>query len=161
MSTGVSIDVCETLYDGGWLIVEVDDDSTVHVVPCNDLVTHSIDDDCICIPNVEPCERNDGSIGFVASHSRHSTVVRSTRLIASQDEGLQHARLPNARRARQVRPMPTHLRSETTERHHTRIRRRMATHTSHLPSRAPILRVRELRNETHRATTPSGRRPSP
>jgi hypothetical protein len=66
--TGVSIDICETERDGAWMIVDVDNSSSVHVVPILDLVTHSIDD-CICGPSLEPVEREDGSIAYVATHS--------------------------------------------------------------------------------------------
>ena len=43
----------------------------VHVMPINDLVEHEWDDngDCPCGPEVQPVERDDGSIGWVYIHS--------------------------------------------------------------------------------------------
>lgn len=41
----------------------------VHVFPVADLVEHDTDgDDCICGPEIEPVERDDGSIGWLIIH---------------------------------------------------------------------------------------------
>ena len=45
--------------------------SAYHVVPVDDLIAHdsSTDEpDCICGPEVEPVERDDGSIGYLIVH---------------------------------------------------------------------------------------------
>jgi hypothetical protein len=39
-----------------------------HVVPINDLVEHSEDEDCACGPDSIPVKREDGSVGWVISH---------------------------------------------------------------------------------------------
>ncbi len=41
----------------------------VHVVPIGDIIEHDLSDDCICIPNQKPVTRDDGSIGWLATHS--------------------------------------------------------------------------------------------
>lgn len=42
---------------------------TVHVYPVNDLVEHEIEgQDCVCGPEVEPVEREDGSFGWLVKH---------------------------------------------------------------------------------------------
>lgn len=61
----------------GWGIDEIDD---VHVAvwPTNDLVRHSIDsDECICGPQVVPCPRPDGEMGWMYKH--HSLDGRENR----------------------------------------------------------------------------------
>lgn len=40
----------------------------VHTVPVNDLIEHETSEDCVCGPEIIPVEREDGSIGYVASH---------------------------------------------------------------------------------------------
>jgi hypothetical protein len=64
------IEWTDTRIDGGWLCLGCDW-GTCHIVPVLDGVLHHVaeGDECMCLPNVEPCERNDGSFGFVASHS--------------------------------------------------------------------------------------------
>lgn len=42
--------------------------TTVHVYPINDLVEHDTSEDCVCGPEIEPVERDDGSIGWVVKH---------------------------------------------------------------------------------------------
>jgi hypothetical protein len=43
--------------------------TTVHVYPENDLMDHDTDtDECICMSRIEPVERSDGTIGWVAVH---------------------------------------------------------------------------------------------
>lgn len=43
--------------------------ATVHVVPVNDLVEHDTDGgDCVCGPEVEPVEHDDGSMGWLVKH---------------------------------------------------------------------------------------------
>ena len=39
-----------------------------HVMPVNDLVTHDVDDDCICGPSTQIVIRDDGSSGWVIVH---------------------------------------------------------------------------------------------
>lgn len=44
---------------------------TFHVAPINDLIDHDTGeygDDCVCIPESIPVERDDGSFGWVISH---------------------------------------------------------------------------------------------
>jgi hypothetical protein len=41
-----------------------------HVIPVDDLIDHTSDDDCPCGPTVEPVVRDDGSTGWV--HVHHS-----------------------------------------------------------------------------------------
>lgn len=44
-------------------------DGDVHTRPADDLIEHATDgSDCICIPEVIPVEREDGSIGYVYVH---------------------------------------------------------------------------------------------
>lgn len=51
---------------------------TVHVYPNADLVEHDTEtDDCVCGPTIEPVEREDGSIGWLATH--HSLDGREAR----------------------------------------------------------------------------------
>jgi len=42
----------------------------VHVVPVNDRLAHTEDDEgsCICGPRVEPVPRDDGTIGWLVTH---------------------------------------------------------------------------------------------
>lgn len=44
--------------------------STFHVVPVNDLIEHDTtgEQDCVCGPDVEPVERDDGSVAWLISH---------------------------------------------------------------------------------------------
>lgn len=44
--------------------------STFHVVPLNDLIQHDTSDeaDCVCGPETEPVERDDGSLGWLVTH---------------------------------------------------------------------------------------------
>lgn len=51
--------------------VDLDGADYVHVFPINDLVEHEWDDDgeCPCGPEVQPVEREDGSIGWVYMHN--------------------------------------------------------------------------------------------
>ena len=43
---------------------------TYHVVPVDDLIEHDSSGvmDCICGPDIEPVERDDGSFGWLVSH---------------------------------------------------------------------------------------------
>lgn len=43
---------------------------TYHVIPLDDLIEHdtSGEQDCICGPDTEPVERDDGSFGWLGSH---------------------------------------------------------------------------------------------
>lgn len=44
-------------------------DSTFHVYPVNDLIDHDRDgEDCVCGPDTEPIERDDGSMAWLISH---------------------------------------------------------------------------------------------
>jgi len=41
----------------------------IHVIPVNDLIEHDTDGgDCVCGPDTEPVERDDGSIAWLVSH---------------------------------------------------------------------------------------------
>lgn len=42
----------------------------VHVIPLGDLIVHDEGPggDCPCGPSTEPCERDDGSIGWLYTH---------------------------------------------------------------------------------------------
>ena len=44
--------------------------TTYHVLPVNDLVEHEADEGtaCVCGPDVEPVECDDGSINWLVSH---------------------------------------------------------------------------------------------
>jgi hypothetical protein len=42
--------------------------TTVHVVPVNDIIEHEDSDACPCGPELQPVERRDGTIGWVLSH---------------------------------------------------------------------------------------------
>lgn len=50
---------------------------TRHVMPVNDLVYHEDSEDCICGPECELVEREDGSMGCLYMH--HSLDGRETR----------------------------------------------------------------------------------
>lgn len=39
----------------------------VHVIPRGDLIAHE-EDDCVCLPTVEPVPRDDGSFGWLVTH---------------------------------------------------------------------------------------------
>jgi hypothetical protein len=41
---------------------------TAHVVPIGDLITHELTDECLCGPETEPVEDDDGSIGWLIIH---------------------------------------------------------------------------------------------
>jgi hypothetical protein len=42
---------------------------TIHVFPVDDLVEHELEgDDCVCGPEAQPVERDDGSFGWVLTH---------------------------------------------------------------------------------------------
>lgn len=44
-------------------------DSTFHVFPANDLCEHDTSgEDCVCGPDTEPVEREDGSVAWLVSH---------------------------------------------------------------------------------------------
>lgn len=40
----------------------------LHVIPLDDLIVHTEDDECACGPRAEPVERKDGSIWWVVVH---------------------------------------------------------------------------------------------
>lgn len=40
----------------------------IHTVPVNDLIEHDLSPDCICGPECEAVERDDGSFGWLYSH---------------------------------------------------------------------------------------------
>lgn len=44
--------------------------SVIHVIPVDDLIDHETDPDteCVCGPEVEPVERDDGSMGWLVKH---------------------------------------------------------------------------------------------
>jgi hypothetical protein len=65
---GVTLEICETRHEGRWMIVDAEDSSAVHVLPLDDLTTHSPTDDCVCGADVEPIERLDGSLAYVITH---------------------------------------------------------------------------------------------
>lgn len=45
------------------------DPNAVHVFPVDDLVGHDTEsDDCVCGPELEPCVRSDGSVGWLITH---------------------------------------------------------------------------------------------
>jgi hypothetical protein len=39
-----------------------------HVIPRDDLIEHESDSDCVCEPECEPVDRDDGSIGWLYIH---------------------------------------------------------------------------------------------
>lgn len=41
---------------------------TVHTMPVNDLIDHTVTDDCTCGPTLIPVPRDDGSMGWQAIH---------------------------------------------------------------------------------------------
>lgn len=43
--------------------------SDYHVVPVDDLLEHEIEEDCACLPETKPVERDDGSLGWVVVHN--------------------------------------------------------------------------------------------
>lgn len=46
------------------------DPDTIHVYPIDDAIEHETDGtDCPCLPEVEPCEREDGSYGWLVTHN--------------------------------------------------------------------------------------------
>lgn len=53
-----------------WEACTWDDGDHVHVIPCGDQLPHSEDPDgdCLCGPTLEPCERDDGSFGWIITH---------------------------------------------------------------------------------------------
>jgi hypothetical protein len=42
----------------------------LHVIPAEntDLVRHTLADDCVCGPDMEPVKRDDGSVGWICTH---------------------------------------------------------------------------------------------
>lgn len=41
----------------------------IHVLPINDLIEHEDEgEDCVCGPDLEPVERDDGSIAWMVVH---------------------------------------------------------------------------------------------
>jgi hypothetical protein len=40
----------------------------LHVHPLDDLIEHTLDDECPCGPEDRPVEREDGSIGWLTVH---------------------------------------------------------------------------------------------
>lgn len=54
----------------GWEARTRDGGDHVHVVPLADLIVHDEgpDGDCMCGPSTEPCERDDGTIGWLYTH---------------------------------------------------------------------------------------------
>ena len=55
-----------------------------HVVPCNDLITHTLADTCPCGPAEQSVLRDDGSIGWVTVH--HSLDNREHAEAAQRQE---------------------------------------------------------------------------
>ena len=55
----------ETPLKQGWALEEIE--GNVHVLPFNDAVGHD-GEDCICGTTVEPCPREDGSMGWLIIH---------------------------------------------------------------------------------------------
>jgi hypothetical protein len=51
-----------------WEIWRIDPDDIQHVVPIGDWVAHELRDDCVCGPVIEPCPRDDGSMGWSFDH---------------------------------------------------------------------------------------------
>lgn len=53
--------------------------SAYHVIPVNDLIEHDTngEQDCVCGPDTEPVEREDGSMGWLIVH--HSLDGRELR----------------------------------------------------------------------------------
>ena len=49
----------------GWLLEE--NGNEIHVLPLDDPIEHERED-CICGPMVEPCPREDGSMGWLITH---------------------------------------------------------------------------------------------
>lgn len=59
----------------GWYITKRHDlcpkcapDVPVHVLPVNDLIEHADNDECVCVPTIEPVKRDDGSVGWLIIH---------------------------------------------------------------------------------------------
>jgi hypothetical protein len=52
----------------GWVGVVDNKDGYHHVMPVNDWIEHEFDD-CICVPEVEPIECDDGSLAYLISHA--------------------------------------------------------------------------------------------
>jgi hypothetical protein len=50
----------------GWLVR--DHETGVHILPNGDWVGHE-PEDCVCGPDVEPVVRDDGSMGWLITHS--------------------------------------------------------------------------------------------
>ena len=48
-----------------WVLGETEDG--VHVLPFDDLIEHEVTN-CVCGPTVEPCPREDGSMGWLVTH---------------------------------------------------------------------------------------------
>ena len=50
---------------------EIDPDLPVHVIPVADLIEHdtSGESDCVCGPETQPVERDDGSMGWLVVHN--------------------------------------------------------------------------------------------
>jgi hypothetical protein len=45
-----------------------DETWSAHVVPGEDLIEHSANEECICGPTARPVQRDDGSYGWVYMH---------------------------------------------------------------------------------------------
>lgn len=53
-----------------WGVYDIGEHSgdDVQIVPEEDIVEHTIDEDCVCGPTAQPVERPDGSIGWMYGH---------------------------------------------------------------------------------------------
>lgn len=51
--------------------------ASVHVRPLRDLVDHTLTEDCVCGPTIEPVRRADGSVWWLVRH--HSLDGREHR----------------------------------------------------------------------------------
>lgn len=58
---------------------------SIHVMPSNDLIEHDDSDECVCGPECEPVQREDGTFGWLYSH--HSLDGRELSEARSQDQG--------------------------------------------------------------------------
>lgn len=68
----------------GWWSTEVDD-TNIHTHPDNDLIDHDLDVDCVCLPDVETVERDNGEIVFLAHH--HSIDGREAQEVEANGMG--------------------------------------------------------------------------
>lgn len=55
-----------------WITDYFPDVDTAYVRPIKDAVDHTMSDDCVCGPAIEPLQRDDGTVCWLVTH--HSLI---------------------------------------------------------------------------------------